>query len=299
MSVYLAYLAVIIIWSTTPLTVQWSTESDPFFAVAIRMMLGIIGCWLFIAIKKINIPFSKKVIPIYLVTGISLFLAMSLVYWSAQYIPSGWISVLFGLSPIITAIFATLFLSENNLSLFKIIGMMLGFTGLALVFSSGLQFNATAIWGLITCLMAVIITGISAVLIKQLNIDAQLSGIQTNIGGLTIAVPFFIVSWLWFSDTTIPDIPLRSGISIVYLGFIGTTVGFSLYYFLLKNLEATRVSLIALITPITALILGSWLNNEPIIDKVWLGAGFICAGLICFELKKEEKSKKVKPNVIH
>jgi drug/metabolite transporter (DMT)-like permease len=59
-------------------------------------------------------------------------------------------------------------------------------------------------------------------------------------------------------------------------------------------MAATRVSLIALVTPITALLLGSWLNNEPIVGKVWLGTLLISGGLVCFEKKMNKIWKAFK-----
>ncbi|MGH1428801.1 MAG: DMT family transporter [Arenicella sp.] len=294
MSLTFAYLSIIIIWSTTPLTVQWSAGDNPFFGVAARMLLGFMACWIIILAKGITIPFSSKTLPVYLVTGISLFLAMSFVYWSSQFIPSGWISVLFGLSPVFTAIFSHLFIGERNFSTQKVIGLLLGFIGLLFVFSSSVELSYQSFWGIIACLIAVIISGGSSVWIKQLNQTVELTGMQTNIGGLTIAVPFFILTWLIASNAVIPNLSIQASISIIYLGLIGTTLGFSLYYFLLKNMEATRVSLITLITPVTALILGSWLNNEPIITKVWIGTAFICGGLICFEFRIKAFHSKTK-----
>ena len=300
MHIFIAYTSIILIWSTTPLAVQWSVENDAFFGVAVRMIFGILGCWSLIFIQKVSMPFSWKMMPIYSVTGISLFLSMSSVYWSAQFIPSGWISVIYGLSPIITATFASIYLGERSFSIQRIIGMIMGFAGLWLIFSSSLELSNQAIWGIIACFFAVLITGISSVWIKHLNQTVKLSGLQTNVGGLTIALPLFIANWIIFSDVTFPDTSLRAAASMLYLRLIGTTLGFSLYYFLLKTLEATRVSLIALITPVTALLLGSWLNNEPIIAKVWLGTMLISGGLICFEFKARKswvQLKKYRRNI--
>lgn len=285
MQVSAAYLAVILIWSTTPLAVQWSSESAPLFSVAMRMLIGVLGCWLLARILRVHVPFGRQQAPIYLVAGVSLFATMSLVYLAANYIPSGWISVLFGLSPIVTGVCARIFLNERSLSWNKVLGMLLGLVGLALVFISGARFSDDAVLGIVLLLASVIMTGAASVWIKHLTADSGVNGLQTNIGGLTVAVPLFVLSWLLFSDHLLPNVAEHEIIGMVYLGLIGTTLGFSLYYFLLRNMEATRVALIALITPITALLLGSWLNGEPVLLNVWLGTALICSGLISFELQ--------------
>jgi len=268
MSVRIAYIAIILIWSTTPLAIQWSSEESPFFSLAVRMVIGLVCCWVLLRVQGKKLSIAKQYWPTYLASGLSLFVGMSFVYLSAQYLPSGWISVLHGLIPIVTGVSAYLYLDESSLTKPKLVGMLLGFLGL----------------GIISCLIAVIVAGASSVLIKRLNQQANLTGLQVNVGGLVIAVPLFILSWLIISEPLLPSsISLKAALSIAYLGMIATTVGFTLFYYLLKNIEATQVSLIALITPITALLLGSWLNNEPIVANVWLGAVLICGGLVCFE----------------
>jgi drug/metabolite transporter (DMT)-like permease len=55
----------------------------------------------------------------------------------------------------------------------------------------------------------------------------------------------------------------------------GTVIGFSLYFYILKKLEASRVALIPLITPVSALLLGQFFNGETISAGVWQGTAFI------------------------
>ena len=296
MSIKFAYLGIVIIWSTTPLVVQWSSDPYPLFSVMIRMTIGIIACFLFMLLYRKKITFNRQSLPVISVAGASIYLAMTLVYISATIIPSGWISVIYGMSPIVTGIIARYVLDEDNLSRTKITGMILGVVGLALVFASGLSFDQKAVWGIILCTLAMFVTSSCTVILKKINQYSQLSGMQTNLGGLVLSLPFFVLSW-WFFELDIGDsnltnnlssnlnsISMRAYLSMIYLGIIATTLGFTLYYYLIKNISATRVSMIALITPVTALFLGSWLNNEPIVWTVWLGAALICSGLLLFEL---------------
>ena len=71
--------------------------------------------------------------------------------------------------------------------------------------------------------------------------------------------------------------------SIIYLGLIGSVLGFAMYYYVLRHVEATRVALITLVTPVLALILGHNLNDEPIQTEVITGTAAILSGLLLFE----------------
>ena len=117
MSIPAAYLGVILIWSTTPLGIQWSAQGASFsFAVMARMLIGLVICLLLVRVTRTAFPFTPVARQLYAISGLSMFLAMLLTYWGALHIPSGLISVIFGLSPLVTGVFAALWLSERTLT---------------------------------------------------------------------------------------------------------------------------------------------------------------------------------------
>ncbi len=71
--------------------------------------------------------------------------------------------------------------------------------------------------------------------------------------------------------------------AIVYLGIAGSIIGFALYYYVIKHLDTGRVSLITLVTPVLALLLGRWLNSEAVGLHVWLGTALIGCALAVYQ----------------
>ena len=135
MSVPAAYLGVILIWSTTPLAIQWSAQGAGFsFAVMARMLIGLTVCLVLLAATRTAFPFTPAARRLYAVSGLSLFASMLLTYWGALHIPSGLISVIFGLSPLVTGVFAALWLAERTLTPMRIAGLGLALAGLWLIF---------------------------------------------------------------------------------------------------------------------------------------------------------------------
>ncbi len=132
MSLPAAFVSVILIWSTTPLAIKWSALGAGFsFAVFSRMAIGVLLCAVLLAAFRVRFPLHRKALLAYVAGGVSMFAAMALTYWSAQFVSSGMISVLFGLSPIITSLGAMLWLKEEALTPSKLAGMLLGVLGLA------------------------------------------------------------------------------------------------------------------------------------------------------------------------
>ncbi len=282
MQILAAYAAVVLIWSTTPLTIQWSSVGVNFlFGVASRMVIGVtlLLCLHLILRKKIRK--DKAALHMYLAGGFSLWVAMSGVYWGAQFIPSGWISVLFGTTPIVTGLFAMLWLNENIFTPIKLLGLITGILGLVIMFFSGSLQTDVSVLGIILILLSVITHGSSAVWIKRIN--AGLDGMTATTGSLLIATPLFVLNW-WILDGVWPtSIPVKTAAAILYLGVFGSVIGFTLYYFLLRSVSPNRLALITLMTPVIALMLGQWVNQEIVTTSVWIGSGIILLGLALYE----------------
>ncbi|MGE5470988.1 MAG: DMT family transporter [Bacteroidota bacterium] len=275
-----AYFAIVLIWATTPLAIQWSTQGTGFaFALLLRMLIGAVVAGLLVLVGRIGLPLHRKARRAYLVGGLGLFGAMALTYWGARYVHSGLVSVLFGLSPLVTGLLAAVWLGERALSRAKILGMLLGAGGLATIFLHGDSLGGEhAVAGLTALLGAVVIYSGCLVWLKQIDDDSP--PLATTVGTLVVSLPLFGLVW-WLTDGRLPAImPVRSGAAIVYLGVFGSVVGFALYYYVIKHLEAGKVALITLITPVLALLLGHLLNGESIGWRLCLGSGLILLGLI-------------------
>jgi len=285
LAIPLSFLCVIAIWSTTPLAIQWSSGNAPLSSALLRMVLGCGFCSLLLFSRGLALQFNAATRPLYLVGGLSIFLGMSLIYWASQSIPSGWVAVLFGLSPLFTGIFSSFVEPESKLSLNRIIGIILGLFGLFFVFQAGLSVNQNTLQGVILIVISVLISSSSSVWMRQLSTKTDISGMQITTGSLLIAIPCFLVSAVVVDPIDNIQYSNKALLSIAYLGIVGTGIGFSLYYFLLKQISASKLALVTLVTPITALLIGNWFNDEAIVADIWIGGICVCLGLLLYQYK--------------
>jgi drug/metabolite transporter (DMT)-like permease len=283
MSIPAAYIGVILIWSTTPLGIQWSAQGASFsFAVLSRMLIGWVICLVLLRATRTAFPFTPAARQLYAISGLSMFAAMLLTYWGALNIPSGLISVIYGLSPLMTGLFAALWLSEHTLTRMRMAGIALGLSGLWVIFGQPWPGGDHGTLGTLAVVTGMVAQALGLVWIKRLNL--RISSLAITTGSLGVALPCFLLAWLIADSAQWPsDITPRAGAAIVYLGVLGSVVGFTLYYFLIKHLDAGRIALITLITPVTALLLGQTLNAEVIPATGWAGIALIGAGLLLYE----------------
>ena len=293
MSVLLGYLIVIAIWSTTPLTIKWSGEGSGFlFGVSSRMLIGLSVCLIIMAVLGKWLPLYRRARQTYLAGALAVYAAMLSVYWGAQYIPSGLVSVVFGLTPIFTGqflvgehrrgqLYTALWLSERAVSPLKILGLILSISGLVLIFDVGLDLGVHAAYGVAGVFLGVIFHSLSTVWVKR--IGSNLSVLSMATGSLAIAAPLFVATW-WVFDGVLPvAVSVRTGASIIYLGIVGSVIGYLMFFYVLKHSRATQVGLIPLITPVLALFLGHSLNGEVITLNVWAGTLLVMLGLVIFQ----------------
>ncbi len=282
MSVSVAYLAVLLIWSTTPLGIVWSSESiSPSMAVLLRMLIALLLGVILIKVRRINLPWHSNALKLYSFSSLGIFGGMMCSYLAAQYLSSGIISLVFGLAPIISTILARKILDEPKVSLIKKLSMLLSLIGLSIVCSNDLALAENGIYGMIFVLLAVFFFSLSGVLVKSISL--VIHPLATTVGSLTLSIPWFIISWLILDGTMpIEQWQTRSIVATIYLGIFGSLIGFYAYFYVLQKLTASTVTLITLITPVVALILGAILNNEVITKSLLAGAFFVLFGLFVY-----------------
>ena len=278
MSVPASLMGIVLIWSTTPLAIKWSSEEVGFlFGLSARMLLGVVICLALITLLRQPFKWHQKARHTYLASGLGLYFAMMCVYWGAQYISSGLVAVVYGLLPMLTFFISALVLGDSLRQPAKLLGALLGFIGLLVVFNPQDGISVMAVAGVAAVFASAAIHSLSMVWIKR--IGAEISALSVTAGGLSVAVPLYLCTWLLF-DGQLPEAMSDKTISsIVYLGIMGSVVGFIAFYYALRHVSAGAIALLTLITPVLALVLGYWFNHEPLSAEIITGAVFIILGL--------------------
>ncbi|MGL4474051.1 MAG: DMT family transporter, partial [Shewanella sp.] len=263
-AVPIAFVIGIIVWSTTPLGIVWSSEQvHPTMAVLLRMLIAFILGGLLLVVLRIRLPINKQALQLYGYSTIGIVGGMLLSYFAALYLPSGTMSLIFGLSPLMSGLLSQWILKEAGFSPLKLLAFFIAFVGLGIVCLANVANSQGSLIGVALVLCAMSLFSLSGVLIKTIKV--HIHPLATTVGSLGFSLPFFMLAALLF-DASMPtlDINNRSLWAIVYLGIFGSLVGFIAYFYILQHLPASTVTLVTLITPVFAIMLGSLLNHEPL-----------------------------------
>ncbi|MFY8325444.1 DMT family transporter [Pseudoalteromonas sp. ZZD1] len=294
MNVKVSYLFMVLIWSTTPLGIVFSSETvAPTLAVLMRMLIGLVLAAFVVSIANIRIPWHRRACFLYGYSSIGIYGGMLLSYMAAKTVPSGLISLTFGLAPILSGLLAQRLLNEPKFSTVKIIALAFALLGLYLVSERHIQGSLMQMQGLLYVLLAVCFFSLSGVMIKRVKI--AIHPMATTFGALIFVTPLFFVTW-WLLDGELNSAlwSAKSLWSIVYLGVFGSLIGALAYFHVLQKLAASTVALTTLITPSFAIALGAWLNNEPVDLQLIIGAVIILLSLAVFQFGEGWFSKRGK-----
>ena len=191
---------------------------------------------------------------------------------------SGLSAILFATFVLQTAIFAHLLLPSERLSAQKLAGIGLGFAGILLIFRGEL---ATAGLDKFLPMFAIVLSAtcaaISSVATKRWGHDADtvtFTALSMAVGAAGLLSLSLVAGEPW----GVPAWP-EGILAIVYLALAGSVVTFLTYWWLLKRIEATSASYIAMVTPIVAVFLGFTVGSEVLDPLALVGAGITLAGI--------------------
>lgn len=206
------------------------------------------------------------------------YLSYSLVYWGEQYINSGLTAVLFATLPFFVAINASLLLKEEKLNRLKLLGLLTGFSGIVLIFWESLSFSGEDVFaGMVGIILSAACSAYASVRVKRDLYSVEpivISTYQMGLGTLLLLVSGFLLEKLGDFKLTYKSIG-----ALLYLSFFGSATAFMAYYWLLKKIDVTKLSLIAFITPILALILGWLILGETITKYLFSGTILVIIGI--------------------
>ncbi len=246
------------------------------------MAIGATLCLLLISLIRHPLPWNGPALRTYLAASTGIFGSMMCVYWGAQFIPSGLVSVLFGLTPVVTAMIAIPLLQERTRA-GQWFGIVLALAGLTLIFRHAFADGDISLAGLLAVLAAVILHALSMVLVKASG--QGLSGLTVTSGALIVSLPMYWLSWYILDGTWPEHLPARTLGAIAYLGVFGSVIGFVLYYYALGRMAAGQLALVPLITPVAALWLGYLFNDEQLTLLTVAGVLCIMTGLLVHQWK--------------
>mgnify|MGYP000252806724 FL=1 len=278
-----------LIWSSAFFNIKIATYSyGPVTIAFLRTFFGAIPVVGICLVKKIKIEaFSKDWYWFAAIGMINLVIPFFLIAYGMQKVQSNLAAILMASTPLSATVLAHFFTDNEKINLTKILGVLIGFSGIVFLFSDNILINESNFTSALLILIGstfYVVGGLLTLKIsnkKNENVTASIL-----IWGTIFLIPITIFTEKpWNLNPSID-----STISLIYLGVVATGLAWLLRFRILKTNGLVFQAQVAYLIPIFGIILGYIFLKELITPKVLIS---VVAVIIGIYLVKKSNSKKI------
>lgn len=282
-------------WGTTWIASRQGVMHMPAIQLAgIRQLLGGIVYVIFFLIKGRAFPRGREWGPILILSFLNFFLSNGLSTWGVKYISAGLGSIIAAIFPLWLVIIG-LFSSKSKMPVKAVIGLLLGFGGVCVIFYDHLHdfLNADFRFGILLSIGATWSWAFGTLYTKRQAVEFNpyfSLGLQMVISGIAM----YCVALGSGYSIPLTAIPWQSWLSIGYLVAFGSVLSFAAYLYALQNLPTGQVSIYAYINPMVAVLIGSLFFNEEFSIYIAIGGAITLVGVYMVNEAFKKKAPAVR-----
>lgn len=207
----------------------------------------------------------------------------ALIAFGETKVSSGLASILNATTPMFTVVVAQLFTADEKLDSAKIAGLVTGFAGVMVLVGpdalAGIG-RGNVLWEA-AVLGASFSYGLAGVFGRRFRKVPPLTVAACQLSASAcVALPLcLVVDRPW----SLPMPGLGVWTALIGLAVPSTAIAYLLFFRILARAGATNVSLVTLLVPVGAVLLGAWALDETLPPSAWAGVVIIAVGLACLD----------------
>ncbi len=278
-----------IIWGSAFFNIKIATYSyDPITLALVRVIFASVPLLILCKFKRIKIEaFGYKWRSYALIGLTNIAIPFVLIAIGTAKINSYLAAILMSTTPLSGSILAHFFIKDEKLSYLKSLGVLIGFSGIILLFFDKVIINSqNYVYALITILGSTFYCIGGLLTLKLRNKKNENVTTSTTLWSVIFLLPCsLIIETPWNSDPS-----LISTISLLYLGVIATGLAWLIRFRILTVNGLVFQTQVAYLIPIFGVIFGYFLMDEIITWRVLFSLVIILTGIYIF--KKNNKGHK-------
>ena len=261
---YILLALLILIWGSSFLLNNRSlTFFTPEQVVTSRLLIGFVVMIPILFATKKSLPRSlQSWLHFIIFATVGSIIPFTLISYGQLTITSGMAGLLMSLMPLVTLILAHYFLPNDKLNRYKLLGFILGITGVLFILGPSILNSNNTVFGILLVLAAACSYSFNTIITNRLpSYDPLVATTGTFLVGTIIC---FLI-WPQVTSVHFLDISLIAGSSVVAMGVFQTALAGVIYFYLINNAGATFLSNINYLIPVVAYLLGAFVLSEPIL----------------------------------
>jgi drug/metabolite transporter (DMT)-like permease len=292
--VWIALIALYLVWGTTYLAIRFAVQTiPPFLMAGSRFLVSGLILYIWRRLAGDPAPTARQWRSAIIIGLLLLLGGNGVVSWAEQHVASGIAALMIASIPLWIAVIDALRPGGRRPDARIIAGLLLGFAGMSiLITSSGGSTPAAGrdLVGLLALLGAALIWSLGSIYARDADMP-QSALLGTGIEMLGGAAGLFLVGTVsgeW-TQVHLHDIASSSLIGLAYLVVFGSLVGFVSYTWLLRHAPLSLVSTYAYVNPVVAIFVGAWLGKEVINGRIILSALIIIGSVVVINLSRQAR----------
>jgi drug/metabolite transporter (DMT)-like permease len=251
--------------------------------VAFRVGGAAVALWLWIALCRLPVPRDAGLVWRFAVMGaLNNVIPFTLIVWGQQHVASGLASILNATTAVFTVVVATFAFADERLTPQKSLGVLLGLAGVATAIGpEAITAFDPAAAGQLAILGASLSYAIATAFART-----AMRGLRPEVaaaGMLTAAALVMIPAALWTDGVPSLDYRAATWAALAYLALVASALAYLLYYAVLGLAGAGNLSLVTLLIPPFAIVLGAAVYHEALAPRAWAGFGLLALGLLILD----------------
>jgi len=253
----------------------------PLTLVMMRVVIAVIVLSVVLSFSPEGFPRGRKIWLAFLAIGaLNNVVPWSLSFWAQQSMTASFAAIINATTPLFSVLLAPFFLADERLRANRLVGVVVGFIGVAVLIGPGaLGHGAAGVLpklALLSAAVAYAFGGIVGRSYARLGLTPLQSAHGQLAGSAILIVPMSLV----FEQPW--RLPMPSNVQIacvLALGFVSTAIAFILFFRILARAGATNALLVTLLVPVTAFLTGAAFLGEALEPRNLAGLAFIALGL--------------------
>ena len=278
--VAIAFAIVYLVWGSTYLAIRVGVQSlPPWLFAGVRFLAAGILMFAYARFSGARFPVARRDWITIAVTGLLMLGAGNgLVTWSEQWIESNQAALIVATSALWLAWMGTWGAQGEGLNRLTLIGLGLGFGGVAVLVQSGLSLRAAPPLAYVGLSLAPVAWAAGSVWSRRNPVScppAMTAALQMLLAGVVMTA-----LGLALGETARWAPRPEAWAALAYLIVFGSCVAYGAYLWLVHEVPPARLGTYAYVNPAVAVVLGWWLLDEHLNTTQVVGTVIILAGVL-------------------
>jgi drug/metabolite transporter (DMT)-like permease len=284
-------LILTLLWGFNFSTIKYVNQGiSPVFASTLRSVIASI-CGVIYCVRKKEKLFHTDIRLFHgFIVGLLFGLEFACLYFGMLYTDAARSVLFVYLSPFVVALGAHFFLKGDRLTLLKIVGLILAFTGIFIVFGGRPRTaKATILIGDLLEITAAILWGATTLYIKRFMAD-KVHPIHTFLYQLFFSIPILFIVSLILEPQWIYRIEVSIAAFLLYQSFIVAFISYFIWFKLIHEYSVSRLSAFTFFTPIFGVLFGILFLNEELTVSLMMGLPMVSLGIFFVNWRRKTAS---------